>query len=344
MSVVNHIVAHKLFKEQQSEQIDEKFADELIENNQAADIFVTNFKKAHNIRAGILHGRFIEDMNVYPAQKFIREYVEASSPEKFLEMSVSLGLHLRNCLKQDKRSAGGYFIVFDYNDEAKGHIVAIALMNDKANSGIDSETLKFTQSMTLDLAHMHVGTTVMIDRLLSGETDINYLTFMSGLRNVSGLYKKEFIGCDNALLSAKATSAAMGAFEGFLVDVKHFDEPAMREARRTLTSYFEDNKQEVTLEEMQNLVIPNPEDQEKFVRYIEQQQLELSASFKPNKSSYRSWRKLYFKGHGIMIDIDPGKVKDETVVYREQQLRINDPTGELFHEFNKFLNDDDLEE
>src|SRR5690554_3090573 len=100
MLEVNHIVAHKLFKEQQSEQIDEKFADELIENNQAADTFVSNFKKAHNIRAGILHGRFIEDMNVYPAQKFIREYVEASSPEKFLEMSVSLGVHLRNCLKQ----------------------------------------------------------------------------------------------------------------------------------------------------------------------------------------------------------------------------------------------------
>lgn len=346
MPVLRYIVVHKLFKAQNSDQIDEKFANELIENSEAANTFVTNFRQAHNIRAGILHGRFIEDQTVYPVQRYIRDYAQDKTPQKFLEMSVSIGKHLRSCLRSDKRSAGGYFIVFDYNDEPKGPIVGIALMNDKVNSGIDADTLKFTQAMTLDLNHMHVGTTVMIERLLSQEIGINYLTFMSGLRTVSELYKKDFIGCDNALLSAKATKSAMEAFEGFLIEEKHFDDYAMKEFRGKITKYFDDNPQEVSFQEMQNIAIPDPNDQEEFNNYIEEQDLEVSASFKPNKNSYKSWKKLYFKGSGIIVDIEPDRVKDRTVRYNdtEQEFIIKDPTGELGREFKKFEDNDELEE
>ena len=346
MPVVNYIVAHKLFKEQNSDQIDEKFAEELIVGNPGSDIFVTNFKKAHTIRAGILHGRFINDISVYPVQGFVGDYLDNATPEMFLEMSKQIGYHLRKCLRDDKRSAGGYLIVFDYTDEVKGHIIAIALMNDKANSGIDAETLKFTKSMTLDLQHMHVATTIIIDRLLDEDPTLNHLTFMSGLRHVSELYKKTFIGCDNAMLSAKATNSVMGAVEGFLKNELGYDDTQLKIARDAVVDYFEESPQEVTLQEIQNRVFPSPEDQARFEGYVDEQQYELSASFKPNKSSYKSWKKFYYKGSGIIIDIDPERVHDGTVDYSNERqcLIINDSAGILYDEYRKIVTTDDMEE
>ncbi|MBK5246341.1 MAG: nucleoid-associated protein [Peptostreptococcaceae bacterium] len=344
MSVVNYIVAHKLFKRQNSEEIEEKIVDELIEIAPVSELFVTNFKQAHSVRKGVQHGRFIDDLNRWPVQKFVMEYCSETTPEKFLELSKKIGIHLRKCLKDDKRSAGGFLIVFDYTDESRGHIVAIALMADKADSGLDTNTLKFTKNMTLDLQHMHVATTIMIDRLLTANIDINYLTFMTGLRGLSEIYRKNFIGCDNVQLSAKATKYAIEAIESFLISEKHFDDAAMNEARNKIVKYFDDNPQEVSLQQMQNIVIPNPDDQEEFNDYIEQQQLELSASFKPNKKSYKSWKKFYYKESGIMIDIDASKVEDKTVTYynEDHQLRIKDPTGDLYREYRKFVCDAEL--
>ncbi|WP_422477261.1 nucleoid-associated protein [Pleomorphochaeta sp. DL1XJH-081] len=336
---INFIIAHKIFKEQNSELIDDQFAEELIEINTVSELFVDSFKKAHNVRQGVQYGVFIADQNVYPVQKFVRDYCNSMNSESFLAFSKKIGKHLKKCLKDDKRSAGGYLIIFDYSDEVRGHVVAIALMTDKANSGIDAETLKFTQSMTLDLQHMHVATTVMIDRLLQNEDAINHLTFMTGLRNISSLYKTNFIGCDNIQLSAKATRSALDAVENYLKHERGYSDTEMNVARRSIVEYFDSNPFEVTIQEMKNIVLPNPDDQDKFDEFVAREQLELSSSFKPNKISYKPWKKFYYKKSGIIIDIDASKVDDETVTYdvEESQLVISDPSGDLLREYKRFI-------
>lgn len=343
---ISFIVAHKLFKEQNSDVIDKQFADELIDIDDVATLFVNNFRKANNVRQGLQHGIFVTDEKVFPVQRHIHQYCNVKTAESFLGMSIEIGKHLEKCLRNERRSTGGYLIVFAYNDDEKGQIIAIAVMTDKANSGLDENTLKFTRNMSLNLDKMNVATTVIVDRWLDPQNTINYLTFMSGLKDISLYYKDKFIGCDNVQLSALATKSALDAVEQFLKTEKHYDDIQLNQVRSEIVTYFDDNPSEVTLQYIQNIAFPDPTMQEEFASYIERENLELSASFKPNKKSYKSWKKLYYDKAGIKIDISADKVKDRTVKYDIENhcLVINDPNGDLRAEYQKFISEGELED
>jgi nucleoid-associated protein YejK len=145
--------------------------------------------------------------------------------------------------------------------------------------------------------------------------------------------------------SAKATKSVIGAVVGFLTDVLHYNEAQIRIVMDSVVEYFEESPQEVNLQEIQNRAIPNPDHQAQFDEYTDEQEYELSANFKPNKNSYKSWKKFYYKSSGIIIDIDRQRVHD-TLDYSNEghYLIIKDRDGGLYAEYRKIITEDEVEE
>jgi nucleoid-associated protein YejK len=329
------IVAHKLFKEHNSPSVDKRLATELVPNGEEANIFVKNFHKANTTKKGLQYGSFITDSKKYPVQEYISSYILAHTSDSFLGMSVNIANKFETVLKDDLRSTGGYLIVFAYDDKDKGEIVAIAVMSDKTDSGLDEKTLKFTKNVVLNLESMGLASTVMIDRWTNPNNDVNYLTFMSGLREVSEYYKNKFLGCSNVQKSTLATKTLMDAIEEYYKS-KGYVEKDLQPIREKVVEYIDSHQDEAVLQEIENRLFPDIKEQDEFLSFIDERKIELSASFKPNRGTIKSWRCMVYESRGIKIDISRERVCDQTVEYYDKTLIIHDDDGTLGTEFSKF--------
>lgn len=334
--ILNHIVVHKLFKKQNDRSVDEQISNSLLDINEQSLRFVNDFQQANTTKRGLQMGTFIEDEKVFPLQGFVRRYVDSQSPQSFLEMSKNIAFLLKNCLIDEPRSTGGFLIVFDYNVEGRGQIIAIALMSDKESIGLDSE-LQFVLNTRLDLDKMNLATTLIVERWSSQNSDLNYLTFISGLKDISNYYKDKFIGCSNVYRSFSITQLTMNSIESFLIS-KGFDEEKLRPIRDEIVKYVDQNPDEVKLSSIKNIAMTDTNMQDEFDDYVTNNGIELSASFKPNKAAIKKWRKFFFNKNGIKLDIDQSKIKDQTVSFDKERkvLIIKDTDDELLSEFSKF--------
>lgn len=333
---LKYIVIHKLFKKQNEKEVDKLVANELLPLEGTARRFVETFQEANNVKHGLQMGTFIEDKKVYPLQSYIQSYLDDMGPDSFLTMSVRTASLMENCLKNEPRSTGGFLIVFSYDDKEKGPIVAIAMMADKENIGIDGN-LHFIRNATLDLEHMNLATTVIVNRWQDKANDKNYLTFMVGLKDISNYYKDKFIGCSDVRKTSTLTRNLMDAVDGFMAS-RGYDDETMRRARDLVVGYVGNNKEEISLDYVKNLVMPDPEDQRLFDSYVEEHQIELSSSFRPDMRVMNSWKQLVYSAKGIKLSIERKRISDGTVSYDTEQkaLVIQDSDSALYSEFRKF--------
>lgn len=329
------IVAHKVFKDQHKKIVpdDVKYATELIDNTDgSANLFVNSFQKQNSSRKGLQYGVFSEDSEL---KKFVETLDETINGERFLQLSIDIAKRFKNTLVP--QASGGYVIIFLYNDAKKGWIFAIAIMDDKQDSGLD-ENLKFVSSMSLNISKMALSTTLRIERFKDENDDSNYLTFLTGLRELSSYYKDNFIGCDNVLKSKVATDNVMNAIESFITDKIKYDEKEKKEIREKVVNYCYKHAEEVNLRELINYLFPSPDIQDKFYSHVEESNYDVSCSFKANKTTLKPWSKLFSSNDGIKLEANSSRIDDGTISYNENEdeVIIKDPLKKIINEIKKF--------
>ncbi|MGD6731366.1 MAG: nucleoid-associated protein [Pleomorphochaeta sp.] len=342
---LKHIIIHKVAKEQGKKKETAKisFGDAVIDaTDKAAILFVNEFYKANTRKSGLQYGTFTEKANL---KKIIGEYDKNISSENFYILSKKIA----ESYKEELVSAatGGYLIIFQYDDKTignnnkpKGTIFAIAILKDKETTGITSN-LKFTSSYTLDIDIMDLATTIMIDRYLDKESQLNHLTFMTGLKDLADYFKIGFIGCTNVKKSTIATREFMKAIEDFAKEKKGYKEEQIKPIRKKLIPYFETHKNEVIVKDMLNLAFPEESDQKEFDKFVEEKKLEISASFKPNNSVLVKWKKFSVHHNGISLEFSQKKIKDKIIQYdkKSNRIYIKDDDKIFYNEFIKFTSE-----
>ncbi|MGD1818940.1 MAG: nucleoid-associated protein [Pleomorphochaeta sp.] len=334
---LKHIIVHKVAKEQgkKKETAEITFGDTVIDpNDKGAVLFVNEFYKANTRKRGLQYGTFTEKANL---KKIIGNYDKNISSADFFSLSKII----TESYKQNLVSAatGGYLIIFQYEDLIKGTIFAIAVLKDKETASI-TDSLKFTSNYTLDMDIMGLATTVLINRYLDKTSQLNHLTFLTGLKDLSDYYKNDFIGCTNVKKSTIATRDFMNAFEGYAKEKKGLTEDQLTPKRKALIEYFDTHKDEVIVQDMLNIAFPEEKDQKEFDTYTTENNFELSSSFKPNNSVLIKWKKFSVHYKGISLEFSPKKIKDQIIKYDNEsnRLYIKDDDKVFYNEYIKFTN------
>jgi nucleoid-associated protein YejK len=192
--------------------------------------------------------------------------------------------------------------------------------------------------MSLNIRKMALSTTLRLDRFSDINSDENYLTFLTGLRDLSDYYKDKFIGCDNVLKSKVATDNAMNALESFVKKELLYDEKHTKEVRDKFVDFCYGSPFEINFRECINLLFPSPKIQEDFYSYVEKENLEVSCNFKANKASLRPWKKLYSSFDGIKLEANSDKIDSGAISYDEESclVFIKDPSKNIINEIKKF--------
>ncbi len=339
---LKHIIVHKVAKEQgkKKETAEISFGNSVIDStDKGAILFVNEFYKANTTKRGLQYGTFTENANL---KKIIREYDKNISSENFLILSKKIAKSYKEYLVS--AATGGYLIIFQYEHKSGKTIFAIAVLKDKESAGI-SDDLKFISTYTLDMDIMGLATTIMIDRYLDKDSTANHLTFLTGLKGLSDYYK-DFIGCTNVKKNIIATKEFMKALENFAKEDKNYNEEKLRPIRDEILKYCDSHKDEAYVKDMLNIAFPEEKDQNDFYIYIDKEQIEVSASFKPNNSVLKSWRKYSIKYDGITLEFSPKKIEENKIDYEieSKRLYINDDNKIFYNEFIKFKTELDVGE
>ncbi len=348
---LQHIVVHKLFKEQNTKEVDAQLSEKLLDSaDVSAKSFFMNFCKSLKRCRSILYSAFIDKdpkrLERHIVKVSLEKYLSDISDATFLLMSKTVADRLRQCLIEERMSTGGYLIVFDYLGDRNVHTIAIAMMVNKDSSGINEKDLSFVAGKSLDVDKMALATIVNVDRWLSPDEDEspNYLSFICGLKEASNYYKDDFIGCMRISKNKQATQAVLDCVDGFFREELKSSSVEIERMHNKASNFFHGHREEVVFQNLLNEIMPDSGVQDKLFNYARQKGYAISSSFKPHKTLIKKWEKMVYDGDGIKIEISPNRIKDSTVRYDKEtkMLMIKDGDGRLYKEYSVYAEEEVL--
>lgn len=291
-------------------------------------------------RSGKSHGRFMDDEDNYPIQKYIREYYTEGT-SNFFELSQVMMKTL--CAKASGTAAtGGHvFIVHILHDELNYLIVAI--LTDELGAALTAGK-DLTDNIHLDIKGFRFAGRIDMTNWQSGGE--RYLSFLKGRKQdrVSD-YFKAFLGCDNSMVAATETATLLTALESFVVQ-QEMDEVAkndfLTKAFYICTRLASDDEP-IDIQEFANELWPS--EPEQLVEVLSAPDLKLSEGFVPDKRTLRRLVKFFGKTPLWKIEFERTALNQGQIVFNnDETLTINNLPEELKDRLRKELKQDEEDE
>ena len=337
---LGRIVIHYLEKEQHSRDVKPDYATALASSSdENTKIFFDNFIKVINKTSKeFTYNSFLEKN---PNKKYVSDIIEeypnkTKTDEEFLKVSKDIAVLFKDCLSNASASTGGQMIIFDYTTASGKQKLAITLMNTESTTATKDHS--FISGVSLNMNHMALAAIINISRWTNKAeftANPNVVQFIAGEREISKYYREDFIGCAWKSNSKIHTETLMNALNGFMTGIKKKTPQEWYSVRSRACEYMESNPQETILKNLLNCIMEDEDDQKEFIAYCEENDYELSASFKPNKQVLKNWKKLIYNTKGIKVEIEPEKLKDGSTAYiaasekEKGYLKIFDTDGEI---------------
>lgn len=166
-------------------------------------------------RAGKGYGRFEDNEDEYPTQRYIKQHVLERQTD-FLSFSRQIVEHLKIEAANEQLATGGYVLIAKITSGSSDYLL-VAIVTEVVGSAI-TEDLNIVDSPHLDINHLRVAGRIDLTAWMAGEE--RYISFLKSRGNVAD-YFKLFIGCNDILNPSQETEKLVGALEQFAVRQIH---------------------------------------------------------------------------------------------------------------------------
>ena len=254
---------------------------------------------------------------VYPFSSELNKYL--SDEYDFLQLSISAMSILKEQMSKEALSTGGY-ILFSHYQVAGADYILIMQLKIKPGTGIDDLTLDLLENLNLDIDHLHEAARINIRdwRASAGK----YISFVKKTANAQPTkYFRDFVGCDQFEDAKEHTEDLVSAVESYCADVG-LGVDAVNSVKDKVFTYCEEKTKDGEVISLAGLSMRiDEEDPESFIRYLDDNELQVPDSFDPIRVAYKHLRRI------------GGKDKDLTINFNRsllgKRVTYNKETGEL---------------
>jgi|GEM_PF-548997 len=231
---------------------------------------------------------------------------------------------------------GGYALFLRYEVDDQDFLL-VAMLKLKPGAGVDADTLDLTETLNIDLAHLHEAARINLTRWQGDQQP--YLTFIKGRSRQSGVsdYFRDALACTSFTDSKHHTEAVLRAARDF-VEARTDITPDQKrsevaEMRRRLYGCLDSNRSEVPLATVAAAVSPSaPED---FLAYVKSNAdtggYHLDDRFMPYRKTYIGLKRVTGKIGTVSLAFDVADVQAERVRYdsNSNSIILTSPSEQL---------------
>ena len=271
------------------------------------------------------------------AHKFpvhLKEY--AAGTDAFIPFTLTSVRLIAEHMGKAFLANGGYSLFLRYAVDDQDFLLVVMLKL-KPGAGVDAVTLDLTETLNIDLAHLHEAARINLTRWRGNQQP--YLTFIKGRSRQSGVsdYFRDALACTSFTDSKHHTEAVLRAAREFVEartdiqpDEKRTELSAMR---RRLFDCLDNNRLEIPLATIAAAVSPSaPED---FLVHVQNRATDggyhLDDRFTPYRKTYIGLKRVSGKIGTISIAFDVADVQAERVRYdsNSDSIVLTSPSDQL---------------
>ena len=207
MEILN-LIFHKLEKSVGA-QSSVSYREEVLPVNEQSALFVEAVTEAYNRKSNIFWGYFDANVDSYPLQSMLNDYLQECSSEAFVAFSKRAMGHLQKEIDDKPLATGGYILFVHFIEDDMDFVIC-AILHDKEGFTIDPDTLSLRESPHLDIDQLRVASRINATIWKNSSYDHFYVSFLHTSGDVAR-YFKEFIGCKEDVSSGDLTQRAIDA-------------------------------------------------------------------------------------------------------------------------------------
>lgn len=306
--------------------LDMRLSDNDMAVTPAAQRVLDELHSLYGRKTGKAHGRFAVDEDVYPTQRFLREYLDGDG-RGFRHMTERM---MSTLLAQARRKSNAGFghVFFVHFEDDVGQFLLVAILNDKVGAAIARDLSGVSDAPHLDLDGFRFAGRVAIDGWRADER--RYVNFLKGKGDVAD-YFREFLGCDAAMQAKAETQRLVGALRAF-ADAKGMplaDREAFLSRARGICARCHQGQEELDFQTFANELVPD--DPASLVAVLADPARGLSEGFVPDARTLRLLVSYRAKTPLWSIEFDRAALTGGQIEYRaaEEALVVRDLPADL---------------
>lgn len=329
------VIVHDLIKEEGDFSVDER--EDLLPVSKTVQRLVDQLVSEYAKRSGKSHGRFEDDEDNYPVQRYVREY-HVDKSKTFLELTQAMMKTL--CAKAAKTAATGGHVFIAHTTRDTSDYLLVAILTDELGAAL-TKGKDVQDSLYLDIKGFRLAGRVDMTHWNSGGE--RYLSFLKGRDQAKvSDYFKAFLGCDNSVAAAAETATLIGGLESFAAK-QEMDEVAKEEflsSAHAICSKLAKDDEPLDIQTFANELWPTAP--EALVEVLSDPELKLSEGFVPDRRVLRRLVKFSGKTKSWKIEFDRTALNEKQIIFNDDEtLTITNVPEELKGRLRKEMQQDD---
>lgn len=312
---ITDCIVHRLIKDQYQRSAEIELRPNPLMVNNSVQRLVDHLYKLYSGRAGKGYGRFEDNEDEYPTQKYIKQHV-IDGENDFLTLSNQLMRHLRIEAAKEHLATGGYVLISKITTDTSSYLL-VAIVTEVVGSAI-TEGLDIIDSIHLDMSHLRVAGRVDLTAWQAGAE--RYISFLKGRSDIAD-YFKLFLGCNDIVKPVEETRKLVAALEQFAVE-KSLDGEARDQLLERAYQYLVDldKNTPVSLDALSNHVWPT--EPEALQQKLADEELGLSDGFVPDRRAARALVKLEGKTEFWKLSFERAALRNGHIRYDHEHDTI----------------------
>lgn len=312
---ITDCIVHRLIKEQYQREAALELRTAPLEVNESVQRLIDHLSKLYSGRAGKGYGRFEDNEDEYPTQKYLRLHLVDGETD-FLAFSNQLMERLKIEAAKEHLATGGYVLIAKITTGASSYLL-VAIVTEVVGSAI-TEGLDVVDSVHLDMSHLRVAGRIDLTAWQAGAE--RYISFLKGRSEIAD-YFKLFLGCNDILKPVEETRKLVAALEQFATE-RNLEGEARDQFLERAYQYLVDldKNTPVSLEALSNHVWPDEPDT--LQQKLADEELGLSDGFVPDRRVARGLVKFEGKTAFWKLSFERSGLRNGHIRYDEEHDTI----------------------
>ena len=279
---IQNLIFHKLEKKV-GQKSAVTYRDEVLPKDEQTALFVNTITEAYNRKSNIFWGFFDANVDNYPFQSMLNDYLLELSAEAFVAFSKRAMEHLQKEIDDTPLATGGYIVFIHFIEDGMDFVIC-AILQDREGFTIDPDTMLLRESPHLDFDQLRVASRINATVWKHRTHENHYVSFLHTSGEVSR-YFKSFIGCTENTSTGDLTQKAIDATRDHLKSLNLPDEEFNDRFEQAMGHMKEKakNKEPIDLKTLAHVV--SEDDPDAFMSLATSDEYDVSPVFNGHKSS-----------------------------------------------------------
>jgi nucleoid-associated protein len=326
MAEITHCIVHRLDKVQHERVATVVLREQESAVNPSMQRLVDHLQKQYGGRVGKGYGRFEEDVDEYPTQRYLRLYLDGQLD--FVAMTHRLMQHLRYRAEVVAPATGGYVLMALLRQDNRQYLL-VAMVTEVVGTAI-TQGLDVIDSTYLDLNQLRVAGRVDLDGWAEGAE--RYISFLKERGDIAG-YFKLFLGCNDLVRAKEESTKLVRGLKDF-VESQNLEQSQRDAFMDAAFSYLSGLGRDVPLdlEAMSNHLWPAAPGV--LQAELADEALNLSDGFVPDLRIVRGLVKLEGKSQYWKLSFDRQGIRQGAVIFNpaDNTITLRDIPEALLHD------------